>query len=311
MDLSHSMRELGSSLLAQADSADAPSTRTDVEEALRWLNFPPAWVAVLVMLPVVISFVVYFYRRERPTGHPAWKWVLGTLRIVAIIFALLMLAQPVRHKKTFEERDSTILILVDDSLSQDMADRYSDRRIPEGLSKLFGTSTDRVEEITRYDLVRRFLSDEDLAVIDKMREKGKVAITSFAKSPYAVKKLGHARARENDEGSGSEDRDGSDDADEVGSGDADGSEDASSVPEGFTIDDGEYLPPYARVREDPRVQETRVAEGLRDAVAGVLGMGFGKRQESISGVLLFSDFQQNAATISAVDVARRLGERNL
>ena len=59
------------------------------------------------------------------------------------------------------------------------------------------------------------------------------------------------------------------------------------------------------------MQETRVAEGLRDAVSGVLGLGFGKRSEQVSGVIMLSDFQQNADTISLTEFARGLGERKI
>ena len=289
--------------------------RGDVEEALRWLELPPAWVVALVIVPCVAAFVAYFYRRERATGSSAWKWVLGGLRFTSIGLALLMLAQPVWHKRTSEKRDSTLLVLVDDSLSQDMADRFSDRRIPERLAELYRTTSDRIEDSTRYDLVRRLLRDTELGVVDKLREKGKVSIASFAKSVYPLVKL----ERRSDDDGGDDSR-GPSAADAAGTSPAadpsaagtgeTGGGDASATGEGAPpLADGEYLPLYSRVREDSRVQETRVAEALRDAVAGVLGLGFGKRQERVSGVLLFSDFQQNADTISAVDVARRLRER--
>ena len=75
----------------------------------------------------------------------------------AWIVALLVLANPVRQTKTYERRDSTLVLLVDDSLSQDIKDRYSEREIPKSLARLFRTQADIVEGTTRYDLVRRLV----------------------------------------------------------------------------------------------------------------------------------------------------------
>ena len=302
--------ELVTSLLAQAGesaSTDSASGRSEIVEALRWLRMPPAWTVVLLILPFVIGFVAFFYRRERPTGSGAWKWVLGALRVVAISIALLMLAQPVRHKRTFEKKDSTLIVLVDDSLSQDIPDRFSDRRIADDLASVFDTSSERIEDTTRYELVRRLMQDEDLAVVEKLRKKANVSIVTFAKSTSQVKRLKRLREdgeEEEAEEESAEEEDSTNEEDDAVDGDGAG-ENADTL----TLDDGVYLPVYSRVREDPRVQETRVAEGLRSAVSGVLDRGFGGLRERVSGVLLFSDFQQNADTISAEDVARRLGER--
>ncbi|MBN1443429.1 MAG: hypothetical protein JXA90_12030, partial [Planctomycetes bacterium] len=248
-----------------------------VEENVRWERMPPAWLVVLVILPLVVLYAGYFYRREPISGRQWWRWLLAGLRILAIVFALALLARPLLRRTTYETRDSTILLLVDDSLSMDIADRYSDRQVSSRLAQLLDTSVEGIESTTRYDLVRRLLADSRIGVLEKLREKGKVAVATFARS---VKEVGKAPRFRSEELPAA----------------------APTLPE-------DVLPPYGDVRNDPRVQETRIAEGLDEAVEWIVGSGFGREEERVSGVLLFSDGQENAGSGSAADVARWLGER--
>ncbi len=274
---------LPASFLCQGGAAELV---TETEETIRWLEMPDAWVVVLLILPLLVVFVGFFYKREKPVGNPRWRWALGALRLLVVALALLMLARPVRQKTTYERRDSTLVLLVDDSLSQDIKDKYSEREIPKSLAELFRTQADIVEGTTRYDLVRRLVRDEELGFIKKLRKKGKLAVYTFGGS---VNGLGVFSKLQEDKDSSAE----------------------AGAPGDDGESDDELLPPYSKVRDDPRVQETRVAEGLRDSVSGVLGLGFGKRREKVSGVILLSDFQQNADTISVSEFARGLGERKI
>jgi hypothetical protein len=259
------------------------SASEEVEQAIRWLRLPPAWLIGLVIVPLLVAAVGFFYRRENPSGGPAWKWLLGGLRVGAILIVLAMLAQPAWRKTTYETLDSSIVVLVDDSLSMDIADRFTQREIPEKLGALLRTSTEMVEETTRYDLVRRIIGDPQIRFLERLRDKGKLVVGTFAAGVQEVAKLERNR-------SGSESR----------------GLQAAALEERAPAD---LLPAYDRVRNDARVQETRLGEALRDAVSSVLGAGFGQNEERVSGVILFSDGQQNSGSVSAVDVARRLGER--
>lgn len=247
-----------------------------VEEVFRWDGLPPAWVVVLVVIPLVVLLVTWVYRRESPSGNPAWRWVLAVPRVLVILAVLAMIARPYFRRTSYEIRRSTILVLVDDSLSMgDIVDRYSDRDIPSRLAEVFGSSPETVESTSRYDLVRRLMSQEDLSFLERLREKGRVAVATFAQSAAEVVTL---PAR-----------------DETG---------GDEVPTPT-----EVLPPYSTIRGDPRVQETRIAESLRQAVRNVIGTGFGESSERVSGVLLLSDGQENSGSGSAVEIARRLRER--
>lgn len=271
----------------------APQPGTVMEETIRWLEMPEPWIVVLVILPLLVGWIIFFYKREKPVGNPQWRWALGALRFLVLALALLMIAQPVRQKKIYETTDSTLVLLVDDSLSQDIQDRYSRREIPEALGELFRTQADIIEGTTRYDLVRRLLRDDEIGFIKKLRKKAKLAVYTFSGS---VNSLGNYSKLDGSEEGSEKEKPGAPES---------GSEESTDAAE------GELLPPYSKVRDDQRVQETRVAEGLRDAVSGVLGLGFGKGGEKVSGVIMLSDFQQNADTISVTEFARGLGERDI
>ena len=75
---------------------EAPDLVTETEETIRWLDMPEAWIVALLVLPLVIAFVAFFYKREKPVGNPGWRWALGGLRLLVLTLALLVLANPVR-----------------------------------------------------------------------------------------------------------------------------------------------------------------------------------------------------------------------
>ncbi len=62
------------------------------EEKISWLEMPEPWVVVLVILPLLIGWTTFFYRREKPVGNPRWRWTLGALRFLVLVLALLMIA---------------------------------------------------------------------------------------------------------------------------------------------------------------------------------------------------------------------------
>jgi hypothetical protein len=273
-------------LLASGPAAFLAQVSTQVEEEVRWLRFPPAWVTVLVIVPIVVAFSLAFYRREHLIGKSGWRWVLAALRVLLILLVLGMLAEPVRRKTTYETRDSTLVVLVDDSLSMDIADRFSDRDHVASIATFLESSAESIESTSRYDLVRRLFSDSKIGFLEKLRSKGNVVLSTFARSA-------EERARWVREGTTST------------PGEA-AAQRAAEQSADVAIDP---LPPYATVRADARVQETRIGESIRDAVAAVIGSGFGGREERVSGVLVVTDGQENSGSVPSLEIARRLGER--
>ena len=138
---------------------------TQVEEVFRWERLPPAWIIALLILPLIALYAAFFYRREAISGGSEWRWGLGGVRFLVILSVLAMLARPLYRWTTYETHDSTILVMVDDSVSMDIVDRYADRDRLSQLSEFFGSSAESIESTTRYDLVRRLFADDSIGLL--------------------------------------------------------------------------------------------------------------------------------------------------
>ena len=106
----------GALLLALAE----PRTETRFE----WLHAPEAWVVILVIIPAAILFVGATYRMERGSLD-VWKRVfLATLRACLILAIVAFLCEPTLIKDRVQRESSYILVLIDDSYSMGIADRW-------------------------------------------------------------------------------------------------------------------------------------------------------------------------------------------
>jgi hypothetical protein len=243
-------------------------------EALEWLRAPPAWVLLLVILPLVLFLVVSIYRRERISGARHRRWILGALRVVILLAVIAMLAEPVLRTTKLISQHSTIIVLVDDSMSMDIADKYSDTRLVSDIARFFKSTPETIEETTRYDIVRRLLRSEEIGLLESLRRKGNVVLFSFA---GGLQRLAEFPRHE------------------------DG---APALPP----EELEVLPPYDERRKSERVRQTRLSDALLDAVSSVRGGSFGASNLALPIVLL-SDGQQTAGSRAPDDAARRLGQR--
>jgi hypothetical protein len=254
----------------------AQAVETTVRE-YTWINPIPAWVIFLVLLPVLVAFAVFIYRRELPRGPRPLGWVLSGLRVLALLAIIALLAGPVLRTTRYENLDATIIVLADVSLSMDVADKYANREALQKIADGLRTSPEQVESTTRYDLVARLFRDPEANLLEKLRTKGKVAVYGFAGSIAKLRDF--AKRKDGDPPLGEADRD--------------------------------LLPPYERFRPEERARETRIADALLDALAAERGGGFRGGEGRVAAVLLFSDGQQTPGARPLEDVARRLGQRDI
>ncbi|MEM7232079.1 MAG: vWA domain-containing protein, partial [Planctomycetota bacterium] len=200
--------------------------------------------------------------------------------VLLILGVLAMLARPLLRRTSYETRDSTIVVMADESLSMGIVDRYSNRDVPEAIGDLLDMSPETVESTSRYDLLRDYLfADENLKLIESLQRKGKVVVSTFSSSPVEQVRLPKLKEGE------------------------------SPPPVDGTNSAAEILPSYDTIRAETRAQETRIGDSVSAAVTSIIGSGFGDEDERVSGVLLFTDGQENAGSAAIAEVARRLGER--
>jgi len=267
-------------MLLQA--ADGRSTE------VTWLSPIPAWVWLLAIVPAAVAFAAFVYRREKPPqdaggaggGSTVLRRTLVALRVLAILAAIALLAQPVLRTTRYEDVDSSILVLADDSLSMDIADKYSDRELLGKIADFFRASPDTIESSKRYDLVRRLFNDRELHLVEKLRERARLVVYSFAAS---ARRLIELPRRKNDA--------------------SQAEEEAPAI-----------FPDYDGIRGEERVRETRIADALLDAVAGEKSRDASQNPfggSRIAAILLLSDGQQTPGARPVEDAARRLGQQHI
>ncbi|MBI4605018.1 MAG: VWA domain-containing protein [Planctomycetes bacterium] len=258
---------------------------------LTWGSPVPTWVWFLVLVPAVLAFAAYVYRREdaeRGAGADArirrpLRWTLTGLRVLVILIVMALLAQPILRTTESQDVESTVILLVDDSLSMDIADKYSDREMVQKIADFLRSTPETVESTRRYDLVRRLLRDEEVGLLEKLREKSRVAVYAFA---GGARKLRDIPRR----------------APGAAPLAAEGGDPLSAL---------DPLPPYEDVRGDSRVHETRIGDALLEAVSNERGGGISTGDRHVAGVILFSDGQQTPGGRPVEDVARRMGQQRV
>jgi uncharacterized membrane protein len=135
---------------------------TGLEQSLRLLDLPPAWVVVLVVLPLFAAVAWIGYRREDLSR--TMRVTLLALRVSAFLLLGLVLARPVRVERREEVHPAEVLVLVDDSASMRRSDSYGDEDLREALEDAAGLPP---ESATRLDLARSVLARNVLPLIER------------------------------------------------------------------------------------------------------------------------------------------------
>ena len=121
-----------------------------------------ALLGLAVAFAALVALTVRSYRREGD-NPPHAKALPAALRIAALVALLVIILQPaliLLHRKTLY---STVVVLVDDSLSMRWADRIEDEGERAALAKLLGVEAERLsgtDRLTRAEIVRRALAKQ-------------------------------------------------------------------------------------------------------------------------------------------------------
>jgi uncharacterized membrane protein len=173
----------------------------------RWRSRPELWLVVLVIVPLVIGFVWWIYRREADTASPRVKRVMGFFRVAAILAVLTMLFEPYAETSRQRTVRANLVVLLDTSASMSFADRYADRALAERLRAAADLGPgDSLEEISRLDLVRGVLGNETLAVLDRLSEKFVLHVHTFDQELKPLWSPGHTDEANGDDGGDLRDR---------------------------------------------------------------------------------------------------------
>jgi len=83
------------------------------------------WIALGVAFALLACFVAWFYYRERDTLRGPFRWLLTSLRVVALAALALYFLSPEKRVDQQIVTDSQVVVLVDTSLSMSVEDESS------------------------------------------------------------------------------------------------------------------------------------------------------------------------------------------
>ncbi|MCE9582127.1 MAG: VWA domain-containing protein [Planctomycetes bacterium] len=103
---------------------------------IRWQAIPKAWVIVLILIPLVMLIPGYFYKRENKTAGGGARLALSLIRSAIIAVLLLALFQPILYLERELTKESYLVVLVDESLSMQIKDKYTEDQQFEALARV-------------------------------------------------------------------------------------------------------------------------------------------------------------------------------
>lgn len=117
------------------------------------------WIilGLFVVFSALVALTVACYLREGDTRRRT-KMTIAGIRIAVIVLVMALLFQPGLLLRYRKDLYSTVVVLVDDSLSMSLRDRYADVPSGGGLADKLGVSRDDLDSISRAEIVRRILT---------------------------------------------------------------------------------------------------------------------------------------------------------
>jgi hypothetical protein len=141
------------------------------ETALRFRSLPPMWLLFMVMLPAIILFVWWIYRREGQTATSTGRRVLAVMRIMAITLILLLVFQPYAETSVKKLVKSHLVVLLDTSASMEFSDTYSDSGKAGKTSEAAGLGGASPSTVSRIDLAKGALTNRGKKIIERLAGK--------------------------------------------------------------------------------------------------------------------------------------------
>ena len=126
-------------------------------------------LAILVALGVMVWLTVRSYRREGE-HKPAVKIGLAAVRVAIIVLCVGALFKPAAVLSNNRVLHSAVIVLIDDSQSMTVKDRYADAAVAKELSTLLGVEPSALAGVSRLEIVKAALLRQGGAVARLARE---------------------------------------------------------------------------------------------------------------------------------------------
>lgn len=142
------------------------------------------WIVLgmVVVFAALVLLTVLSYLREGDLPRRI-KLTLASIRIVVIVLIFAMLLQPgllLRYKKDLY---STLVVLVDDSISMSLKDRYADAGLRKAVADKLNVGAEELGNLSRLELVRRVLARAGGALAELSRDHPMVLLQFSTSQP--------------------------------------------------------------------------------------------------------------------------------
>lgn len=140
-----------------------------------------AWLLLLVAAAGAVYGVFWLYRREASATSRRVRLLLAGLRSAALVVLLLVLAGPVLRVWQRHSVQPTVVVLLDESASMSIADRYTSEAMAAMGPGLGLDETARANQpIARAALVDRVLAAGDGSLLKQLARRGRVRVLGFS-----------------------------------------------------------------------------------------------------------------------------------
>ena len=247
----------------------AETTRSE----LRWHALPPAWVLVLIVIPLVALIGWWGYRNESDLTRGR-RLLLGGLRAAALLFFLLVFFGPYMELSEMQTVRAHLVVLVDSSDSMSTQDDYETADAA-AMAQATGLPQNELVARSRLELARAVLTNADSGLLERWTDDFRVHVFSFGSQLTAVASTGDETAADAE------------------------------------IEGPDALSAADRLRKGlAGVHAGEPSTRLGQAVGSVLDT-FRLRDEPVAGVIVLSDGQDNAGAPSPLLAGRRAGSLNV
>ena len=130
----------------------------------------PAWLTIVGLLGIV-GLVAWCYSREPGGARRGLRATLAALRLLAIGLALVMLAEVALSLR--RTGLPTVVLLVDDSASMSLADRYESSEQAAAQARVRAVQLDAA---TRLNLVKAALLEQDRALLEQLARRYRLKV---------------------------------------------------------------------------------------------------------------------------------------
>jgi hypothetical protein len=154
-------------------------------EHVRFARFPEGGMGLVALLLVAAGFVVVFWLYHQEGQLPrVRKIALATLRCLLLAATAAIIFYPVLEVDRAQELRASTIVLIDESLSQGIKDRYQgDLPRREALARALGIASEEVASLSRADLAGRALARNEHRVLTELARKNHLKAYAFSSLP--------------------------------------------------------------------------------------------------------------------------------